>query len=131
MTYDSFEEVPVWQDAVRLAELVDDFVRSKPGQLISYGKKDQIERASLSVSNNIAEGFDRGSKKELIQFLYIARGSASETCSMALFLKNRPYLIEFQPQMKEIEALARSCSKQLRAWAAHLQQSALQGAKFQ
>lgn len=34
MTYDSFEEVPVWQDAVRLAELVDDFVRSKPGQHI-------------------------------------------------------------------------------------------------
>lgn len=35
MTYDSFEEVPVWQNAVRLAELVDDFVRSKPGQHIS------------------------------------------------------------------------------------------------
>ena len=74
MTYDCFEDVPVWKDAIHLAELVDDFVRGEAGQAISYSKKDQIERASLSVSNNIAEGFDRGSNKELIHFLYIARG---------------------------------------------------------
>jgi four helix bundle protein len=82
MAYQSFEEIPVWQDALRLAELVDDFLREIPLKDISYTKRDQIDRASLSVSNNIAEGFDRRTNKELIQYLYIARGSASETCSI-------------------------------------------------
>ncbi len=131
MTYDCFEDVPVWKDAIRLAELVDDFVRGEAGQAISYSKKDQIERASLSVSNNIAEGFDRGSNKELIHFLYVARGSASETCSMALFFENRPYLKKYFEEIKVIETLARSCAKQLRAWAGHLQQSEIKGSKFQ
>ncbi|MGB0775107.1 MAG: four helix bundle protein [Akkermansiaceae bacterium] len=131
MTYERFEDVPVWQDAIRLAEFVDDFVRKTPRDLISFSKKDQIERASLSVSNNIAEGFDRGTNKELIQFLYIARGSASETCSMSLFFQRRNYLATFLPELKEIEALSRSCAKQLRAWAGHLQKSDHKGAKFQ
>ncbi len=85
MAYQSFEEIPVWQDAIRLAEQVDDFLREVPLKDISYTKRDQIDRASLSVSNNIAEGFDRRTNKELIQYLYIARGSASETCSISLF----------------------------------------------
>jgi len=120
MAYQSFEEVPVWQDAIRLAELVDDFLRGIPLKDISYTKRDQIDRASLSVSNNIAEGFDRRTNKEFIQYLYIARGSASETCSIALFFKRRNYLSSYTSQITEIENLSRSCSKQLRAWIKHL-----------
>jgi len=63
MAYRSFEELPVWQDAISLAELVDDFLRSINVNLISYSKRNQIDRASLSVSNNIAEGFDRRTTK--------------------------------------------------------------------
>ena len=48
-----------------------------------FGFKDQIQRASISVMSNIAEGFDRGSNKEFIQFLVIARGSVSEVKSLA------------------------------------------------
>jgi four helix bundle protein len=44
--------------------------------------RDQIERATLSVSNNIAEGFERGTTNELLAFLYIARGAAGEVRSM-------------------------------------------------
>ena len=123
MAYQSFEEIPVWQDAIRLAEQVDDFLREIPLKDISYTKRDQIDRASLSVSNNIAEGFDRRTNKELIQYLYIARGSASETCSIALFFKRRPYLSQHLAQITEFEQLARSCSKQLRAWIKHLDNS--------
>ncbi|NWK55140.1 four helix bundle protein [Verrucomicrobiaceae bacterium N1E253] len=114
-----------------MAELVDDFIKMIPAQLVSYSKKDQFERASLSVSNNIAEGFDRGTTKEMIHFPYIARGSASETCSMALFFQKRPYLNPYKSQIQAIETLARSCSKQLRAWAGHLQKTDHQGAKYQ
>ena len=123
MAYQSFEEIPVWQDALRLAELVDDFLREIPLKDISYTKRDQIDRASLSVSNNIAEGFDRRTNKEFIQYLYIARGSASETCSIAIFLKRRPYLSNYIAQITEIENLSRSCSKQLRSWIKHLENS--------
>jgi four helix bundle protein len=126
MTYQSFEEIPVWQDAIQLAGLVDDFLRGIPLKEISYTKRDQIDRASLSVSNNIAEGFDRRTNKEFIQYLYIARGSASETCSIALFFKRRPYLSQYVSQITEFEELARSCSKQLRAWIKHLDNSDFQ-----
>lgn len=131
MTYESFEDLPVWQDAIRLAELVDDFLHSIPKGTISPAKRDQIDRASISVSNNIAEGFDRGGNKELIQFLSISKASASETCSMSIFFSRRPYLKDYQPILKEIENLARSCAKQNSAWMGHLQKSSIKGNKFQ
>ncbi len=56
-TYQRFEDLPVWQEAIRLAEKCEDFIleaRSK----ITFSKRDQMDRASLSVSNNIAEGFE-------------------------------------------------------------------------
>jgi four helix bundle protein len=49
--------------------------------------RDQIERAALSVANNIAEGFERGTTQELITFLYIARGSAGEVRSMCCLIE--------------------------------------------
>jgi four helix bundle protein len=51
------------------------------------GLRDQLERAALSVSNNIAEGFERGTTNELLAFLYIARGSAGEVRSMMRILE--------------------------------------------
>lgn len=69
------EDLPVWQEAIRLAEGVYDMTESRAWRG-SPSLRDQIERAALSVSNaNIAEGFERGTTKELLAFLYIARGS--------------------------------------------------------
>jgi hypothetical protein len=77
MKYARFEDLPVWQAAVDLAlrayELTKRPEFRRPGDLA-----DQLRRAALSVSNNIAEGFERGTTAELLSFLYIARGSASE-----------------------------------------------------
>lgn len=56
------------------------------------GFKDQICRASVSISNNIAEGFDRQSTKEFIRFLYIALGSNSEVKSMLYLAKRLKYI---------------------------------------
>jgi hypothetical protein len=71
-TYQRFEELPVWQAAVELFDQVDQFLGTAPPRL-SRSFRDQLERAALSVSNNIAEGFERGSTNELLAFLYISR----------------------------------------------------------
>jgi four helix bundle protein len=55
-----------------------------------YSLRDQLERAAVSVSNNIAEGFERGTTQELLTFLYIARGSCGEVRSMPSLLEHLP-----------------------------------------
>lgn len=81
----------------------------------------------LSVSNNIAEGFERGTTNELLAFLYIARGSAGEVRSMLRLLLRRPWMKDFKSEISNLISLAESCSRQLRAWADHLQNSDIQG----
>lgn len=68
MKYNRFEDLPVWRDGADLGraifELTEDTVFQR-----HYGLRDQLERAALSISNNIAEGFERGSNNELLAFL--------------------------------------------------------------
>src|SRR5258708_38601652 len=72
MTYQRFEDLPVWQEAARLFEQTDDFLEIAPRRARA-SFRDQLERAVVSVSNNIAEGFERGTTNELLCFLYAAR----------------------------------------------------------
>ena len=83
MKYKRFEDLPVWNSAIDLAIKVYEFT-SKPDFTGRYSLKDQLERAAVSVSNNIAEGFESGTNKELLLFLYISRGSAAKSarCSV-------------------------------------------------
>ena len=79
MTYERFDDLPVWQGAMRLARGVYDLTEN-PRFKISFSLRDQIQRSSMSVSDSIAEGFERGgTTSELLAFIYIARGSAGET----------------------------------------------------
>src|SRR6266481_8969732 len=87
MTYKSFEELPVWQKAAELYELTEELLENDSFKA-TRGFRDQLDRAALSVSNNIAEGFERGTTNELLAFIYIARVSAGEVRSM-LCLKER------------------------------------------
>ena len=65
-TYNSFEDLPVWQNARELASLV--YKTSAEGKLSKdYGLRNQVQKAVVSVSSNIAECFERGSKREVIQ----------------------------------------------------------------
>jgi four helix bundle protein len=125
-TYKRFEDVPVWQDAIRLAEGCEDFIIAAKDR-ITWSKRDQIDRCSLSVSNNIAEGFERGTTNELLAFLYIARGSSGETRSMLAYFERRPALKDFKSQILELKSLAESCSRQIRGWADALQNSDIKG----
>ena len=76
---DRFEDIEAWKEGRLL--VVD--VYKALSKMKDFGFKDQIQRAAVSITSNIAEGFDRGSNKEFIQFLIIARGSASEVRSQA------------------------------------------------
>jgi len=73
-----FEDIEAWKEARGLAKYIYESFKD----LRDYSFRDQIQRAAISVMSNIAEGFDRGSNKEFIQFLIIARGSVSEVKSL-------------------------------------------------
>lgn len=94
-TYQRFEDLPVWRTAAELYDRTDDFMDRAPPRL-RHSFRDQLERAALPVSNNIAEGFERGTTNELLAFLYIARGSAGEVRSMLLIASRRPYLSDLK-----------------------------------
>jgi four helix bundle protein len=126
MKYERFEDLPVWQSAMELAVrvyvLTKDKFFSQPGDL-----RDQLRRASLSVSNNIAEGFERGSTAELLAFLYISRGSCGETRSMLIFTEQFKEAVHLKSEISDLRALAESCSRQIRGWADNLQNSDIKG----
>jgi len=126
MRYTRFEDLPVWNSAIGLAVQVYELT-SKPQFKSRYSLRDQIERAAVSVSNNIAEGFERGTNNELLSFLYIARGSAGEVRSMICLLERIPGYKELRPDFASLKMKAESCSRQLKAWAQSLQDSGLKG----
>ena len=125
-TYQRSEDLPVWRSAADLYDCTDEFIARTPPRL-RHSFRDQLERAALSVSNNIAEGFERGTTNELLAFLYIARGSAGEVRSMLLLGRRRPYLSNLRSEISNLIQLAESCSRQLRAWAESLQNSDITG----
>jgi len=126
MRYKRLEELPVWNEAIELAVQVYELTsKSQFGSRYSF--RDQIERAAVSVSNNIAEGFERGTNNELLAFLYIARGSAGEVRSMLCLLERIPAFRSLSKEIKSLKPKAESCSRQLKAWAQALQDSDFKG----
>lgn len=130
MTYQRFEDLPVWQEAARLYELSEELLENVEFRA-SSGFRDQLDRAALSVSNNIAEGFERGTTNELLYFLYVARGSAGEVRSMLAVKARRrhraPWSAGLVAELSKLKDCAESCARQLRAWADSLQNSDIPG----
>jgi four helix bundle protein len=129
MKYRVFEELPVWQASVELALRV--FAFSEKADFRGLGDlKNQLERASLSISNNIAEGFERGTTTELIQFLYISRGSAGETRSMLRVRERSDRFSNFRSEISDLIGRATNISKQLHGWLESLKNTDIKGVKF-
>jgi len=124
--YQKFEDLPVWQEAARLYNRVLDLLE-EPNVPLSSGFRNQLDRSSLSVSNNIAEGFERVTAHELSSFLAIARGSAGEVRSMMAVVKDRPKLKPIVRRLQEIRTLAESCARQLTAWTGSIEASPVKG----
>src|SRR6185503_18962604 len=113
MRYQRFEDLPVWNTAIDLAVSV--FALTAYPQFKSqHSLRDQLERAAVSVSNNIAEGFERGTNNELLMFLYIARGSAGEVRSMCSLLDRLPSFADLKFHLNLLKSRGESCSKQLK-----------------
>ena len=129
MTYGRFEQLPVWQAAIDLAAGVHAMTETPPFRR-RYSLRDQIERAAVSVSNNIAEGFERGSKQELLTFLYTARGSVGEVRSMLCLLETIPAFAELASGIVNLKSSAESISRQLGAWVRTLRDSELKGERY-
>ncbi len=114
MKIQKFEDIIAWQKAQDLTvELYGIFQNSK-----DFGFKDQILRAAVSISNNIAEGFDRGTDPQFVRFLYIAIGSSSEVRSMLYLAMRLNYINQIQrddllAKSNEISRIIRGLIKSL------------------
>lgn len=124
--YQHFEELPVWQEAARLYNVVLDLLE-EPSVPLTPGFRNQLDRAALSVSNNVAEGFERSTTNELLAFIAIARRSAGEVRSMMAVVKDRPKLKRHVAALQRIRALAESCARQLTGWAGSIEDSPVKG----
>lgn len=133
MKYERFEQLPVWQAAIELARKVYALTR-RPLFRRERSLRDQMERAAVSVSNNIAEGFERGTTQELLTFLYIARGSAGEVRSMlCLFdavFSGAPEFEDLKSEISDLKLQAEGISRQLRGWADSLQNTKITGQRY-
>lgn len=94
MTIEKFEDIISWQKSKDLAIYIYKIFRDNR----DFGFRDQVRRAGVSISNNIAEGFERKGNKEFSKFLYIAKGSSAEVRSMAYVALELAYITkqEFQ-----------------------------------
>ena len=129
MKYERFEQLPVWQAAIDLAVAVYALTERDPFRH-RYSLRDQLERATVSIANNVAEGFERGTKQELLTFLYIARGSAGEVRSMLCMLGKILAFAELEVAISTLKSGAESISKQLGAWVRTLRDSELKGERY-
>jgi four helix bundle protein len=108
MFYKKFEDMKIWQDSRSLVNKVYKLISNNDRLKRDFSLCDQLKRASYSIMLNIAEGFERRSKKEFANFLNIAKGSAGEVRSILYVIKDN-YSIEeteFSSLIKDVEAIA-------------------------
>ena len=109
--FNSFEEINSWQKArqfnKRVYEITDNQNFKRDFDLVR-----QIRRASISISSNIAEGFERNTDKEFIHFLYIAKASAGEVRSQLYLASDLNYIekVEFEELFKNVSDISKLIS---------------------
>ncbi len=127
-TVNKFTELEVWQLANELEKKIFSCLISGPLSK-DFALKDQMNKSVGSIPDNIAEGFGRGGRLEFVQFLSIARASASELHSQLIRCQNRNYLSK--EQFDELFELADKVGKKIGAFIKYLNTSEKTGPKFQ
>jgi four helix bundle protein len=127
MKADSFEDLVAWRKARELVNRVYTISRKEK---FSRDKAllHQMRRAAVSVVSNIAEGFERGSNKEFVQFLYIAKGSCGEVRCHITVASDQGYIDK--DEFKETRDLARKVSGIIGNFIRYLRGSKMKGSKF-
>ncbi|HZR21821.1 MAG TPA: four helix bundle protein [Verrucomicrobiae bacterium] len=113
-----FEELEVWQAARDLARQTYK-IANQPSFRRDFGLRDQITRAATSTMSNIAEGFERGTRKEFIQFLHVAKASNGEVRSQLYVALDQEYLDQTSFSGLEKETLL--LSRRLATFIAYLE----------
>lgn len=108
-----FEDLPAWQAGRALVCEICKATRERPFSR-DFGLCDQIRRAAVSITSNIAEGRERGTTRDLTRFLYIAKGSCGEVRSQLYLAQDLGYLRVDRGRALREEAAA--LSRQLWAW---------------
>ena len=106
----NFEKLDVWHKAIDFADLVYALTRTFPSDE-RFGLTNQMRRASVSISSNIAEGSSRTSKNDFARFIEIATGSVFEVVSQSMISKRQNFLSE--EEYKRIYAAAEEQSRML------------------
>ena len=92
MRIKQFEEIKAWQEARRVTNRAYELSEGNNRFSRDFALRDQVRKTAISIMANIAEGFQRRSRKEFIYFLYIALGSTSELQSHLYIARDRSYL---------------------------------------
>jgi len=106
----NFEKLDVWQKAIDFANVIYDETRAFPAEE-RFGLTNQLRRAAVSISSNIAEGSSRSSKNEFARFAEIAAGSVFEAASQAFIAHRQAFWGE--DQFRKIYADAEESSRML------------------
>lgn len=113
----NFEKLETWQEAINFADLVYSLARNFPDQE-RFGLTNQMRRAAVSVSSNVAEGSSRTSRQDFARFVEIASGSLLEVVSQSFIGKNQGFLS--QDGFNRLYAAAEKQGKMLRGLRASL-----------
>jgi four helix bundle protein len=116
-TAERFEDLRVWQEARVLVKEIYE-TSKQPDFYRDVGLREQIRRAATSAMSNIAEGFERGTRKEFIQFLNIAKGSVGEARSQLYVAFDQAYLTE--KRFDELKAQTVGLSRRIAPFIAYL-----------
>ncbi len=117
-TIRKFEDLQAWKDAIALADAIYAETRA-PAFAKDFGLVDQMRRAAVSVSSNIAEGFERESNQEFVRFLSIAKGSAGELRSQLHVAKHAGHIDD--ERFAELYALLSETGRRLAHFISYLQ----------
>ena len=111
-TAQQFEDLHVWQDSRALVREVYKITKQRDFRR-DFALRDQITRAATSAMSNIAEGFERGSRKEFIQFLSVAKGSSGEVRAQLYVALDQDYIDQktFDEMREATRALSRRLAK--------------------
>ena len=113
----TFEELEIWKSSIAIAEKVYSIIANTKLKS-DFALTDQVRRSSISISSNIAEGFERNNNKDFRRFLYYSKGSAGELRSQ-LFLALRFKYIENEEYENLYDDLI-NISKQLKGFIIYL-----------